>query len=50
MSEEKANVIRDERTENIYFDNGIIRNFETVLMKNVTLKTAKKEYPNIIKI
>lgn len=44
----KKDVIKDCWTGEIYFDTGIIRNFEQVLEKNVTLEKAKKKYPNIV--
>ncbi|WP_299116894.1 hypothetical protein [uncultured Winogradskyella sp.] len=44
------NVIKDLRTGKIYFDDGIIRNFEELLEENISFDDAKKKYPNIIKV
>ena len=46
----KKDVIKDNRTGKIYFDTGIVRNFETVLTENKTIEAAKKMYPSIIEI
>lgn len=44
----KRDVIKDNNTGKIYFDTGMIRFFETLLMKNVTITEAQKKYPDII--
>ena len=44
------NVIEDIRTGKIYWDDGIIRNFEKVLLTDVTIEQAKKKYPKIIEV
>ncbi len=46
----EKNVIKDIRSGKIYFDTGIIRNFETVLLENVTIEVAKEKYPDIIEL
>ena len=46
----KKDVIKDLRTGKVYFDTGIIRNFEEVLMQNVTLERARENYPDIIEV
>lgn len=50
MMSVKKMVIKDIRSEKIYFDDGIIRNFEEVLEEEISLNKAKKKYPNIIVI
>ena len=46
----RKNVIKDQRTKKHYWDNGIIRNFEEVLLYNTTWKEAKVQFPECIKI
>jgi hypothetical protein len=46
----KKDVIKDNRTDKIYFDNGILRNFEEVLMTDVTFEEAKAKYPDVINV
>jgi len=43
----KKDVIKDNRTGKTFWDTGIIRSFETILKKDITLEEAKKEYPEI---
>ncbi len=45
---ERKDIIKDNRTGKIYFDTGIIRNFETVLATDLDFNSAKKKYPEII--
>jgi len=48
---EKRDVIYDSRADKYYWDNGgMIRNFETVVKKNVTWEKANELYPNVIEI
>lgn len=50
-TEIKKMVIYCHKSNKHYFDNdGITRNFEEVLLENVTFKNAQKKYPNLIKI
>ena len=46
---EKKDVIKDNQTNRVYWDTGIVRNFETVLLKDVTFEQAKKAYPHVLK-
>lgn len=44
----KKSVIKDHRSGKLYWDDGIIRNFESVLHESITWENAKKKYPSII--
>ncbi|HZJ20581.1 MAG TPA: hypothetical protein VFD35_09565 [Pricia sp.] len=46
----KKDVIKDNRTGRIYFDSGMIRNFETVIDHDMTWDSALAKYPEIIKL
>ena len=48
MKDTRKDVIKDNRTGKIYFDTGIVRNFETVLETNISLEKAKDKYPIIV--
>lgn len=46
----KKDVIKDNRTGRIYFDSGMIRNFETVIDRDLIWDSALAKYPEIIKL
>ena len=44
----RANVIRDNRTQKLFWDdNELIRNFETLLDTDITYQEAKEKYGDI---
>lgn len=47
---ERKDVIKDNKTGKLYFDNGMIRNFETLIDSDLTYEQALEKYPDIIKI
>lgn len=47
---DRKDVIKDNRTGKVYFDSGMIRNFEEILLADVSWDAAKNKYPEIIKL
>ena len=45
-----ANVIYCHKSKKHYFDNGIIRFFEDVILNQVTFEEAQEKYPKIINL
>ncbi len=44
----KKDVIYCPRSNKYFFDDGIVRTWEKVVLHNVSLKEAKQKYPEVI--
>tara|TARA_R100000657_G_scaffold2455_1_gene1744 strand:+ start:598 stop:810 length:213 start_codon:yes stop_codon:yes gene_type:complete len=47
---EKKNLIFCHKSQKHYWDDGFVRNFEKVILYDITWEEAKSKYPNCVKV